>query len=721
MKWIHLWLAMIIAVLTSHASQSIAQEKQDAQVIELPETVVSATRTAESIATIPAAVTVITREEIEAQMTVSRDVGDMLGRLVPGLGLPSQTSSNETQTLRGRKVQVLIDGIPQNAIRDVARNLTTIHPSAIERIEVIPGASAMYGESAAGGVINIITRAPGEGPLSLSTDLGSEFSLTRPGGSFGGYFRQFASGQKGPFDYSLNGSFDHVGGFFDARGDRIPPDPFGQGGLADTNSYNLMGKFGFNFSGQRLQLTVNRFVADQDTNYASDPSVNSFPPGTKKARAREGLRLDDHQGTENTIVSLDYRHPEIFGSQFHAQMYYRDYMTRFGPFDGRSSSLINNIIQSRLESNKVGTRLEVETPLPSFFTVSPTLLWGLDFSDEKTSQPVALFDAAAYDNSGGLDFNKTGERDWVPTIKPRDLGLFAQLEGKITERLVLRAGVRHVNAWVKVPGFTTIVGNAVQGGTLDYSDTLFNAGGVYSFTEAVNAFFNFSQGFSLTDIGLVLRNGSAGASVNTLQLDAQKVNNYELGVRGNWQWIQLGLTGFYNTSRLGTTSAGFGQPVVRAPERVYGFDATVDLRFKDNWRFGGSAGWVEGENDADRNGTYKALNGFRIPPLKLTGYVEYAILPAWNIRLQVLHAGSRARAFNDLGPTAFGGRKVRSYTTVDLISSVKLGPGTLRLGIENLLNNQYYTSVSQLLRTGRNDSYAAARGAVFNVGYTFKY
>jgi iron complex outermembrane receptor protein len=56
---------------------------------------------------------------------------------------------------------VLIDGIPQSTpLRNGGRDLRTIDASAIDHIEVINGATAMYGNGAAGGVINYITKKP---------------------------------------------------------------------------------------------------------------------------------------------------------------------------------------------------------------------------------------------------------------------------------------------------------------------------------------------------------------------------------------------------------------------------------------------------------------------------------------------------------------------------------------------------------------------------------
>ncbi len=114
------------------------------------------------------------------------------------------------------------------------------------------------------------------------------------------------------------------------------------------------------------------------------------------------------------------------------------------------------------------------------------------------------------------------------------------------------------------------------------------------------------------------------------------------------------------------------------------------------------------------------MNGFRIPPLKLTAYVEHDTLPRlrWRNRLQILYVGSRDPG---LGERAFGGRAVNNYATADWTSSMAVGPGDLRFGIENLFNRQYFTTVSQLLRTGRNDSFTAARGATLHLAYTMTY
>src|SRR3546814_12454081 len=78
---------------------------------------------------------------------------------------PTRTSFG--QTLRGREVLVLIDGVPMNTNRNVSRDLFNITPSNIESIEVVHGGSSVYGGGGAGGVLYINTPKPQEAPPTL--------------------------------------------------------------------------------------------------------------------------------------------------------------------------------------------------------------------------------------------------------------------------------------------------------------------------------------------------------------------------------------------------------------------------------------------------------------------------------------------------------------------------------------------------------------------------
>jgi iron complex outermembrane receptor protein len=684
--------------------------------------VVSATRTQTPVAAIPGAVSVVTQAQVEEQAALNQNIGDLLAQVVPGLGAGMQAPGLHGQSLRGRNISVLIDGVPQSTTRNVMRDLSTIDPAMIERVEVLRGATAIYGDGATGGVINIITRAPAAGGARFTTTLGGEVSGSEWSEGTGGRLAQSVSGRSGALDYVVSGTLNRVGDYYDAEGDLIPSDPHGQGGLAETTGHDLFGKFGFEFGTRRLQLSANRYVSEQETQYVSDLSVDALPAGTVKARPVGGLQLAENQGTENTQVSLNFTESDLLGSRLRGQLFHRDYRTVFRPYDARAVASRAAIIQSWLESEKTGGRLEVESPLP--LGRESMVLWGADYTRETTSQPVHVFDNDVYDESGGLVFEKIDERIWVPVIQPRSLGLFAQIAFRPVERVMLRGGVRHERARMEVPDFTTLVGQQVTGGELEFDPTLFNVGAVVDATEALSLYASFSQGFSLTDIGLALRDAPGGAIVGRREMEAQTVDQYESGVRGMWRSVQASLAAFRTDSELGTTSRGYDQPVVRAPERVYGVEATLDVQPARELGLGGTFGWTEGESFVASDSSWHAMNGYRIQPWKATAYAEHRTLPGWSNRVQVLYSGDRDRAYTDrINPdrVGFGERAVESYWVADWITRVEVGPGTLGLGVQNVLNRQYFPVVSQLLRTGGNSSYTAARGRTLNLSYTVSY
>lgn len=673
--------------------------------VETLELVVTATRTAEEEAEVPRSVTVINRDTIERQAEVTRDLSEILAKLVPGLSPPTQTTSIFGQTLRGRNISVLIDGVPQSTNRNAQRDLRTIDPSAIERIEIVRGPSAIYGDGATGGIVNIITRRGAAEELVSRSTVGLDFSTTNPEDSFGYTLQHSVSGTKDQWNYIATAALSTNGGFFDAEGDRIPPDPLGQGGLADLTTINLYSKLGYEISEeQNIQFTFNHFYDSQDTDFALDPNPNG-----DKAEAREGLVLPDQPDTENTVLNLAYTNESLLGSEVNGQIYYRDYSTRFSPFDLRSSDAFgNSVLQSEVESEKLGGRLGIETPILPEDRLS--VLWGVDYFYEDSAQPADLFDETVFAASNGLVFDPTEEGFLSPPLEQNNLGLFAQLTWDVTANLAINGGVRQEFIGVSLDDFTTLAGDTITGGELDYDATLFNIGAVYAVNDNLNIFGSFAQGFSIADVARVLRTAPGGFSVEELGPEAQKVDNYELGIRGEWGNIQASIAGFYSYSDLGTTfDADFD--TLRDPQRIYGIEADISTQITDNVAFGGTFTYTEGDRDTDDDDDFETpLPNFQISPIKLTGYVEYEPIIGWFNRFQVLYSGSR-----DPEGDSFGLGEVDSYVTADFISSYDTGFGTIQLSVENLFNELYFPIISQV--SGGDFPYAA-RGRTLSLSYS---
>ena len=153
----------------------------------LPPVVVSATRTDRTLADLPVSATVITREQI--MNSPGRSIDESL-RAIAGVELPGDNADFifpllPSIAIRGvgvgdtaTRVLVLVDGIPVNGgfFGNVFWN--RVPKETVERIEIVRGASSsLYGSYAMGGVVNVVTRTPGELSAVLDASYGQQNSV----------------------------------------------------------------------------------------------------------------------------------------------------------------------------------------------------------------------------------------------------------------------------------------------------------------------------------------------------------------------------------------------------------------------------------------------------------------------------------------------------------------------------------------------------------------
>ncbi|MGY4527133.1 iron complex outermembrane receptor protein [Pseudomonas sp. TE21394] len=692
--------------------------------VEMAQMEITASRTSSSLVSATRQSTVIEHEQLQELRQGSESLATVLAKAVPGMSDSSRTVTEYGQTLRGRSLLVLVDGVPLNTNRDSSRNLANIDPALIERVEVIRGSSAIYGSGATGGIISITTR-PAGGDNRAETSLSATSPLTRLGSDgLGGQFQQYLAGSQGAVDYAFDFGTRHIGASYDAHGDRIAPEP-SQGDLFDSNIYNVGGKLGLHLDdNQRIQLAASHYEARQDTDYATDPSVAKAPAGSLPANAIKGLDLDEQNHIRNTLLNLEYEHLDILGSKLSAQLYYRDYFTRFTPFDARAVATRGGNVDQIMQNSEVfGSRLTLRTPLGD--SGNTELVWGGDYNQERSDMPIDVFDPAAYDASGGLVFAKIGRLTYMPPLKTRSAGAFAQLQHRFDEHWSVDGGLRYEYSTAEFDDFVPLSESraaspvAVEGGKIHYDALLSNFGIVYSPVLGQELYASFSQGFQLPDVGIQLRNARRGFDLGASNLEPVKTNNYEFGWRGELGANTLAtLAVFYTTSKLGDVqSFNNGLILTRTKERIYGVEASADWLSDDAvWGAGGSASWMRGREKPDGKG-WQDMTGYRVPPLKLTAYVQYKPTPDWSNRLQATFFDGKDYRLDGLD--SFGRHEVSSYTTVDLISQYQVSADDkVSVGIQNLFNRDYYPLYSQLLRNNNNTSHLPAPGAVVTASYT---
>lgn len=134
--------------------------------------IVQATRSGRLLADEPMRVEVINREEIEEKAimrpgniaTLISETGGIRVQVTsPALG----AANIRVQGLYGRYTQLLSDGLPLYGGQASSLGILQIPPTDLRQVEVIKGsATSLYGASALGGVINLVSRRPGDQPES---------------------------------------------------------------------------------------------------------------------------------------------------------------------------------------------------------------------------------------------------------------------------------------------------------------------------------------------------------------------------------------------------------------------------------------------------------------------------------------------------------------------------------------------------------------------------
>lgn len=174
-----LTLAVITALMnTGYAGVAAAEEADSQQGVEQVQTrdvVVTASRTEQLVKEAPAAVEVITREDLDKMG--AENLAQAL-QLAIGIDVSENGMVGNSVAIRGAKSNqtlIMVDGmrIRTENTDQTANNyeLQRVNMADVERIEIVRGAtSSLYGADAMGGVINIITKTPDKASQSVFAD-----------------------------------------------------------------------------------------------------------------------------------------------------------------------------------------------------------------------------------------------------------------------------------------------------------------------------------------------------------------------------------------------------------------------------------------------------------------------------------------------------------------------------------------------------------------------
>ncbi len=701
-------LASASVLALAAASPAFAQAAQEPTALD--EVVVTATRTETPRSAIPATVQLIDAEEIVAQTALGSSAVDLVATLSPSFSPTRQKLSGSGETLRGRSPLYLIDGVPQSTpLRDDSRDGYTIDPFFIDRVEVIFGSNAIQGIGATGGVVNYVTAAPGrnadgwEGRALAQTS----FDDSVFGDSVGWKLAAIGGRDFGDWDLTLGAAREDRGAFYDGEDRRIGMDG-AQGEIQDSASWSVFAKAGYEpTAGRRLELWVNHFELEGDGDYVTVAGNRTTGVPTTSVRGTpDGVQpLNDV-----TSAAITWRDRNVLGGSFRAQLFAHDYEGVFGggsfaTFQDPAIAPVGTLFdQSANNSEKLGFKLDWEGLIPP--VPGLRLLAGVDGLRDTTFQALILTD-----------------RMWVPKTTYESLAPFVQLNQRLLDgRLNLSGGVRQENATLIVDDFTTLAAYGAQqvdGGEPSFEETLYNVGAAFEVIPDLTAYASFAQGFSMADVGRVLRGiDIPGQDVDTF-LDVSPVisDNTEIGLEWSRGPLQASAAAFRSESDRGSRLVMVGgvYEVVRERTEIEGVEVTARYDLTPDHRIGGAYSHLEGQTDTDGDDVVDTdLDGANIAPdrLLLWGEVDHGDL---SLRVQAQHLSKRS--FDGGDPR----NDFEGYSLLDAVGVWRAPFGDVSLGVQNLLDEQYVSYFSDTQAPTDNLRYFAGRGRTLTLGVTRRF
>ncbi|MCD4748999.1 MAG: TonB-dependent receptor [Thermoanaerobaculales bacterium] len=650
-------------------------EEEDGKRVFKDRLVVTASRQEEASANTPAAISVITMEEIKVRQP--EKMADLFKEL-PGVDVQGEGPFRGLPVIRGlssNRVLILVDGQRLNNARE-STVFAGIQPglvdlAEVERIEVLRGpASVLYGSDAMGGVINIITKKP---------DLGAqEFTMHHNIG------------------YEYGSTADSSAAHADIRG-------AGKG-------------FGFNLSvGWE---TADDYKAPKEA--AQSPHFQQYvlPDGTvpnsgmDQASVQGGFRmLTGDRGIFRTNVEIVRTDdvgfpgfdPETSGVDISFPRFDRDKISlgwESGPLAG-----LNNLSVSGYWQHVVKESKRFIDPSPFFFvhTYTKSDIETIGFNTQ------GIKDLGAHHLTMGLDFYRdnledeaTNEYPWdsntnvsVPKSHQEGIGLYIQDQFQAGDRLQILAGLRADHFAFKSEDDPNYVGEPFD---VTESDISGNIGAMYAVTENVDLTALVARGFRAPNIQERAFTGSVSQPgywvVQNPDLTSESSLNYEVGFKVRYDRYFGGVNLYYNDISDFITFVELGPDPITGlnliqydnieDATVKGIEIELETLFSQYWTLITNYSYTKGDDD----NTGEPL-GF-IPPWKAVLGLRYQAGP-WYFEAAGRFVGEQTRVPSPENiADAEDDPPIGDFVTADIRAGYTFDSGlSLRATLGNIFDELY--------------------------------
>ena len=709
------------------APQTIEQDADGEQTID--EIVVVAHKVARSVRDIAANVTVMSREDINANLATT--VADVF-RYSPGIDYEASGSRFGTEGINirgigGNRVAMLVDGVPLSDQFDVGSfsNATRdfINAGLIERIEVLHGpASALYGSSAIGGVVAV--RTPDPADLIRDGRHGGDVTLNWRGADESAHGTGLVAFGDASLGVLLGGSL--------RSGHEINSAAVEQSlDLRDYERESAILKFvANNTSGQTWRVGL----LHQASEVSSD--LNSML-GTGRYRSTSALLGNDEYTLDLINVEYEFGSPDSWIDAGVLRAYYEEAEISQHTVDERGLSSMPVSIDRyfNFDQQIQGAELNLQKYLDGQNT-SHNLGFGLEYRERETAEyrdglSTSMIDGTSTNVILGEVFPL---RDF-PVSKSTELG--AYIEDVVSFGDWSLIGAVRLDRYELSPAndpmyaedypFAEIV-------SIEVSDLSPKLGAIYRLNPETEVYLQYSHGFRAppyedANIGLDIPAFNYRAIPNP-DLSSESSNGFDAGIR--WRGVDRGA----HLSAFRTRYTDFIESKVRLPDPdpvsgrtlfqsqnlseavIEGIEGGGHINLQSaigEFRFDGALHLARGENRD--NG--QALNSVG-PGQAVIGASWYAPNANRSVRLQ----STFTEAWDDRDETSGELFKPPGHAVFDLYFTQRLGDRTtIRAGLLNLTDRVYWnwSDVRGLSPTDPVLPYLAQPGRSFSVSVNIKW
>lgn len=567
---------------------------------QLPEIVVTATRSPLTLDRVPQAVNLIDATMLHAAPNASpiRLFGDL-----PGLDLTGVGPSQARPVIRGevgQRILLLEDGLRLNNSRrqsDFGELPSLVDPNTLDRVEVVRGpSSVLYGSDAIGGVVNLIGASLPWGATSGAVHGALRYSL----GSNGGESRPSLTtdGRFGKFLFRLDGTL-RTADPYDA-----PSGSFGDVTLTGSQRVrdsgvrdrNFTGALGYAFTpDHRLFFKESAYAADTAGFGWVDPAAIGSGTTVQILYPRQRVARETVGYSGRNIRSPFLDRLEVTGyAQSNDRKLDQNITVPFGP-GAQGDFHTRNVT----DVATLGGRIEAAKVIGTTHLVT----YGVDvFRDRTTNTDHDTTTITGF----GPPSTTIDSAPNLPNASFRALGLFAQDAIQLTGRLNVVLGARYQDNHAE----TRVTPNLPDAPVSSTDRAVAGAvNALYAVSDEVSFLATVGRGFRSPDLVERFFNGvtpeGSGFQSRNLDLKPETSLNTDLGIRLRHGVIGGELIGFRSTLYDGIRIVATGDSVNGFPEyqnvnidriHTWGIEGSAHALVVQLFTLSASYSWLHQEN-----------------------------------------------------------------------------------------------------------------------------